>query len=189
MLFSALLGRSVGAVVATYGTLLALMVLPLILLGVYEVITSSQHRSGAATLGDIWGALLVTAVGLVCGWLAYLSLRWVWRRLLGDRLRVLGHLLPSALVLVGLFYVLKPGSFVLSKAAALEAGWLFLLQPFLGLASLMEGTNIIPGMFGPSGGHSGANLQVLIWFALTGTALLAAFVGWALAIRAFRVRG
>ncbi len=189
MLFSALLGRSVGAVVSTYGALLALIIIPLVLLGVYVAIVSVQHSSGVATLklGDIWGMLLVTALGLGAGWLGYLFLRWVWRRLLGPRARLLSYLIPVAVVLVGLFFLLRPGSVALSKVSSLEVAWLFLLEPFLGLAGIMEGANVIPGMFAPTAGRV-ANLQVLIWLCLTAVTVLAALACWAGAIRVFRVR-
>ena len=187
---SALLGRSVGAVVATYGTLLAVVIVPLILMGVFLSLAAFRGSGVGLPLGDIWGAILLSALCLVCAWLLYLAFQWLWRRFLGTRLRFISYGLPAILLIIGLFQVLRPGSHALLQASSLQVYWLFLLEPFLGVVGILEGSNAISGIFSMMGARtSGINLQLFIWAGCTGAALLCAILCWALSIRAFRARG
>jgi len=185
MFYSTLLGRSVGAMVATYGTLLALIIVPLILMPI--IFIAIVPGGPAVGLGDIWGAIFLTATALVCGWLFYLAFRWLWRRLLGERLFFVSHALPALAVTIGLVLLLRPGSPALTWAAAVRAGWVFLLEPFVTLAALLEGGDFAGMFLGVSGG-GGGNAQFLIWAGCTAAMLLGTALCWAAAIRVYRVR-
>ncbi len=185
LLFSSLLGRSVGAVVASYGTLLALLLLPLLLT---VILFSGSHPSnpGRVPLGHLWGALLLALVALACSWLVFLAARWAWRRLFGDRYPTLSYPLPALAAVALLVFALAPGSLALTAASKLPVGWFVAVDPFVVPAGILEGSQMMTDLVGP--GLKGLDLQVLFWGVCIVLGLLAAAFCWALSVRVFRVR-
>lgn len=191
MLFSALLGRSLGAVVATYAALLAIAIVPAVVVSIMMSVAMATARGPASLmLGPTWGAVLVGAVGAICAWLLFLAVRWVWVRVLGRRL---GRLAAPAAALVGLVFLqllLWPGGPVLKQVAKLRATWIIMVEPYVTLVGLLEGGDVTRELIGYSHsvGSSPISVQFLVWAVSSAALLVSALFCWALSIRTYRVR-
>lgn len=183
MVFSALLGRSLGAVVAVYGLLLGLLIVPSVVLTIVSV-----GHSAPPSLGAGWGAVWVFSLGLVCAWLVFLGLRWLGWRILGRRLRRLVTPLAALVALIPLCFLLWPGGSVLTQAAKLKAGWLIMVEPYMTLAGLIWGGDLTTVFIGYSSSAGPVSAQFLVWLVGTALSLLGAAGCWATAVRVYRVR-
>ena len=188
MLFSSRMGRSLGAVVVTYGAILTLVVSPVVVMPILFALTASaQSGRFAATLGPGLGWTLTTTAACLAGWLAFLTLRWVWRRLLGRRLPRVGG---AVAVLAGLALLV----FLLDAAGAASANiswfWVLVLEPFVALAAVLSGADVMHAMGSGTalGIPAGVDPQHFVWAICCGLALAGAVVCWALATRTYRVR-
>jgi ABC-type transport system involved in multi-copper enzyme maturation permease subunit len=189
MLFSSFLGRSLGAVVATYAALLAIAIVPAIIL---SIIISVMMMGGpsAMKLGPVWGALLLGLGGTMCAWLLFLAVRWVWRRLPGRRFKRLATPAAALAAFGFLVCLLMPGGSVLKQAAALRPTWIIMVEPYVTLVGLIEGGEVTRELIGYSHtvGSSSVSVQFLVWAVSSATLLVLALCCWALAVRAYRVR-
>jgi ABC-type transport system involved in multi-copper enzyme maturation permease subunit len=187
MLFSAFLGRSLGAVVGVYGLLLGLLIVPFVVL----MIAFSSTGSTLPAMGRTWGVATIGAVGLAIAWLMFLALRWAWQRMLGRRLRRLGAPVAAVVALAALGLALWPGGAVMTEAAKLKWGWYLVVEPYMTLAGLIWGGEVIQVFtgYGSSVGSSPISAQFLVWAVGTALSLLGAVGCWAAAVRVYRVRG
>lgn len=188
MLYSARMRRSMGAIVAAYGTLIATGVLsvmvPLLLAEVLLV-----RGSSGPTLGTDAAFWVVLAFSAVAAWTVFFVTRAIAARLLGRGRRWS----PTGVGLIlglGLMLVAVLGSGPLVRAiSSLSVGAIVILNPYAALSALMEGEMASFIIHGPYGGGSGpTGLQFWLWAISTGIFVLLGVALWAGATSAFSRR-
>jgi ABC-type transport system involved in multi-copper enzyme maturation permease subunit len=187
MLLSAFMRRSTGAVVATYGILIAICVLSLVVPGVLLIPTMAT--SGPAAFGPIaaFGGTLV--LGLITGWLGFLLLRALLQRALGRNRGGLAALLAILVVLGWMWYLMRPPGAIFQAIENSQVPWLMVFNPYAALSSVMGGAFaqfVAYGRGGPASG--GAALTLIVWAVITGIYLLGGAALWAGAVRVFARR-
>lgn len=188
MLFSSFQKRSLGAVVGAYGVLLTLMIVPAVALAI--VLAAMMNAQPTMKMGAFWGGLLLGLIGLICAWLLFLGLRWLWHRTLGHGTRRVGGALAAAAALILLGWLFLPGGVVLKTAAALPTGWVIMVEPYSVLVGLIEGGDVTQEIIGhPASVTTGlVSVQFLVWAVGSAVLLIFACFCWALSIRLYRVR-
>jgi len=187
MLFSSFQKRSLGAVVASYGVLLAIAIVPFVLV---LVVAFSASSPAAIKMGTVGAVISVGVLGLICAWLLFLALRWTWTRLSGGRLRRLGADVSVLAGVILLGFLSLPGGVVLTTAAKLSVGWIVMVEPYMVLVGLVEGGDVTQEIIGhPASVTTGLiSVQFLVWAVGSAVLLLFACFCWALSIRLYRVR-
>ena len=189
MMCSAVMKRSMGAIVSTYGILIALGVLSMVVPGILMIPMMSS--SGTAAFGPIAALAIVLVMALVTGWLVYLVVRAVLRRVLGPVRARLAALLAVLVALVWMWFLISPSGVVFKAVENSQIPWLMALNPYAGLSSVMGGVIAEMLAYGPGGPMSGraSPPTALIWAVITGLYLLAGAALWAGAVKAFGRRG
>jgi ABC-type transport system involved in multi-copper enzyme maturation permease subunit len=182
--FSTLLGRSIAAVVGTYGVLIGVLIAFPIILSIIEAVV--MRNPVGAHFGDTGALITIGVLGALGVWLGFLAVRWLWGRLLGGRLAKVGLVLAVLVPLGLLCYAGNLSWHLLSRTSML---WLLVTEPYFALSAVMDGLaaqSIAGSIFRGRTGVSG--LQGYLWMASTGGATLFAAGLWALSIRTFRLR-
>ncbi len=183
MMCSVVMRRSMAAIIATYGTLIAFGVLSLVIPG---IILIPMSATGTTTLGPI-GALAITLVAaLVTGWLVYVVMAAVLKRLLGPKRARPAEIAAFLITLAWIAFLILPSGVVFTAVESATVPWLMNLNPYAALSSVMGG--VIATMTGSAAGSGGAPSTALTWALLTAIYLGAGAVLWAGAVRAFARR-
>jgi ABC-type transport system involved in multi-copper enzyme maturation permease subunit len=187
MLLSAFMKRSTGAVAATYGILIAIGVLSLLVPSLLMI--PAIATTGSTALGPFvaFGGTLVLA--LITGWLGFLLLRALLQRLLGRRRRGLAALLAIPVVLGWMWYLMNPSGAVFQAIENSHVPWLMVFNPYAALSSVMGGAFAEFVASGPAATPAGGPaLPLIIWAVITAIYLLAGAALWAGAVRVFAAR-
>jgi ABC-2 type transport system permease protein len=189
MFLSSVLRRSLGAIVWTYGALIALIVVPFI---VVAIAAAGPGRGGNPTgigFGVIWAWILLLVAMPACAWLLFLAVRWPWRRLLPRRWAGAGGVAGGLAAAVLLVWAFRPSGSLAGSLAHLPMMWIFITDPFVVLSAILAGEGLLSQVAGvgllP---RSAIPLQTLIWMVGTAWALVASAFLWAAAVRAYRAR-
>jgi ABC-type transport system involved in multi-copper enzyme maturation permease subunit len=188
MLYSARMRRSMGAIVAAYGTLITISVLSFII----PMIIAEALLGGVSsnpTLGVEVAFWVVLAFSAVAAWMVFLIARAVAARVLarGRRWTPTGLGLAISLGLLAVA-VLASGPLV-RAVSRLSITAFVILNPYAALAALMEGdiaSLVVHGA--PGGGHAPTGLQFELWAVATAIFLLLAVALWGGATTAFSRR-
>jgi hypothetical protein len=182
--------RSTGAVAATYGILIAIGVLSLLVPSLLMIpAIATIATTGSTALGPFvaFGGTLVLA--LITGWLGFLLLRALLQRLLGRRRRGLAALLAIPVVLGWMWYLMNPSGAVFQAIENSHVPWLMVLNPYAALSSVMGGAFAEFVASGPAATPAGGPaLPLIIWAVITAIYLLAGAALWAGAVRVFAAR-
>jgi len=185
--FSSFLSRSMGAIVLTYGTLIALSVLSGIIPGIAMMILSLSG-TGSASFGSIGAFFILLVLGLASGYVVFVILRWLLARLLPSSARrpvIIVGILAALAWLVFLLYPSLPAQHAVRTASIT---WLMILNPYVSLAGILSGNFAGVLTSGGMGGPAPATVHVLIWSISSVVLLALAAALWALAVRVFRTR-
>ncbi len=188
MMYSARGRRSMGAVVASYGTLIVMGALSLIVPSVFMF--PGLRGSGSWAFGPVGAFITCLAAALLGGWLLFLMVRAAVSRLLGRRRGALAAPLGLLCGLGWVAYLTRPAGAVYQAVEQAYISWIMALNPYAGLSGIMDGAiaQVIargPGAGGP-GGASG--MQFVIWAVVTGMFLALAAALWGAAVRSFAAR-
>jgi len=183
--FSAILRRSLSAVVATYGSLIALGVASTVIPAVFETLASQTGRR--PTFGADFGAVLWLLVALGAAYLVFLAARWLMARILRRR-RFLA-VAVSVLASVGTLWCLLFSSSPLNLLPALPGVpvmWLMVLNPYVSLEAALEPD--LAATIASGGARLSTPTQVWVWAAATATLVGLSVLLWTFSIRLFRAR-
>ncbi len=185
---STVLGRSIGAVVVTYGLLIVIMIAFPIVVAIVEGI--AQHSPTSLRFSGTGAALTLACLGALGAYLLFLALRWLWQRLLGARAAGVCAVVTMGVPILLFLYVLLPRGPFFTPLSHASLFWLLITQPYIALSGVLDGmaAQLVSGAAfrGRFGGVSG--LQFYLWLVSTGLATLSAAGLWALSIRTFRLR-
>jgi len=179
--FSSFLSRSMGAIVLTYGTLIALSVLSGVIPGIIMMILS-LGGTGSTSFGSLGAFFILLVLGIASGYV------WLLARLLPPSARrpvIIVGILAALAWLVFLLYPSLPAQHAVRTASIT---WLMILNPYVSLGGILSGD--FAGMLtsGGMGGPAPASIHVLVW-SISGVVLLALAASlWALSVRIFRSR-
>jgi hypothetical protein len=178
MVYSVRMGRSMGAVVATYGTLIAISVLSVMVpIIVVEVLLGGpSSKTALGSEGAFW---VVSAFLAVAAWLVFVLARAVAARVLAGRRRWM----PTAVGLtigLGLLAVAVVASEPIVVAVSrVDITAFVILNPYAALAALMEGQMARTIVFGsPGPGSATTGFQFELWAIATAIFLLFALALW-----------
>lgn len=189
MFLSTAMGRSLGAIVWTYGALIALIVVPLIVVAIASAGPSRSGNPMSVGYGATWAWILLLLTAPVCAWLLFLAVRWPWRRLLPRRWAWAGWVAGAAAAAALLVWVFRPSGSLVGPLTHLPMASIFITDPFLVLSALLAGEGLLSQVAG-SGllSRSTLPLQTVAWMSATAWTLVAAAFLWAAAVRVYRVR-
>lgn len=185
ILLSSFMGRSTGAVVATYGILIAIGVLSLVIPGMLMI--PAMARGGPAGLGPVAAFAGTLVLGLITGWLGFLLLRALLARLLRKERRGPAALLAVGAMLCWVWYLMHPSGTVFKAIENSQVPWLMVFNPYAALASVMGGAFAQMVAAGP-GMARGAVATLIIWAVIISIYLLTGAALWAGAVRVFARR-
>jgi hypothetical protein len=188
MFYSTLLRRSMAAIVVTYGTLIVLGVLSLVVPGI--IMMAGSMGSGQPTFAAAGTVAVLLIFALLSGWMIFLAVGWVLTRALRRVSRVLVVLLGLVLALVWVALVLNPAGSAYLAVEKASVSWLMVINPYVALSGVMDGAVADAVVMSPGGAGTAGSWSTHIWiWAIAGVMLLAMAMGlWALSIRVFRAR-
>ncbi len=186
--YSARSRRSIGAVVATYGTLIAFSVLAAAVPAILMIPTAGGRLRGVFGAYGASGVLL--ALGLLAAWMLFVASKWLAVRLLGEHRKALAGLFSACLVVACAACLYAPVSGFHSVLQKAPVTWAMVMNPYVGLTAVMNDSfarEVTQG-FGGAGGVRATLLQVTVLQIAGGiTALLAASL-WMVSVRCLRAR-
>ncbi len=189
LVMSALSRGTMSAVVTTYGLILAVHIAgPFLIISIYEMLrmatTSRMH-----TLGLGGAALVLLIVCGMLGWLVFLILRGLTRRLAPLRRGFWGIFSPSVIaVIVALGVGAILANTLLTPLSSLEPQGILLLHPYMALAAILQ-PGLADDMISGSGGPTATvDWSLVIWALSMVLALFTGVFMWLVAISAFRWR-
>ena len=184
--FSSFLARSMGAIVLTYGTLIALSVLSSMIPGIAMMILALSG-TGTASFGSLGALLILLLLGLASGYVLFVLLRWLLARLLPPSARRPVTIVGILAALAWLAFLLHPSLPAQHALRTASITWLMILNPYVSLGGILS-SNLAGVVTGGGAGPASATVHVLIW-SISGVVLLAlAAALWALSVRIFRTR-
>ncbi|MFB3880308.1 MAG: ABC transporter permease [Armatimonadota bacterium] len=182
MILSAMMRRSTGAVVATYGILIAVGIMSVV---VPEILMIPVYMSGSgpSALGPIAAFAITFVLALVTGWLVFLGVRALVRRL-----RAVRGWLGLALLLMAplgwVWYVVHPSGPIFQAIEKSQLPWLTMINPYVALSSVMGG--VLSQLAHSPGGPSPSG--PVLWAVICSLYLMAGAALWAGAVRIFARR-
>ncbi len=189
MFYSARMRRSMGAIVATYGTLIAAGMLSIMIPMMLAEVILVGGTAPNPTVGSKAAFWVVLAFSAVAAWTVFIAARAVAGRVTRTRRRWT----PAGVGLIaalGLMLAAIVASGPLVRAIShLSVSAFVILNPYAALVALMEGemANVI--VVGPTGyGHGGTGLQFELWAISTAIFLLFALALWGGATATFSRR-
>jgi hypothetical protein len=181
IVFSTMMKRSTGAVVATYGILITLGVVSVVVPAI--IMIPMYMSSGPPALGPIAAFAITLVLALVTGWLVFLGVRALVRRLRAVR-GWLGLALGFVAPLGCMWYVIHPSGAIFQAIEKSQVPWLTMVNPYVALSSVMGG---VLAQLTRSSGAPGPTGPVL-WAIICSFYLLAGAALWAGAVRLFARR-
>ena len=150
LLLSSLLRRSIGAIVGTYGTLIALGLGSYIMLVIFMMVLV-RSGGGPPPFGDGGAIAIVGTYALVVGWLLFVALRWLWRS--SSRWGRPG--IPvAAIATIAMLLAFAVGAIVAYEGVrGASVTWLVTVNPYAGLSGVLDetaGGMLIAGFSGGS---------------------------------------
>ncbi len=184
--FSSTLSRSLAAIVATYGTLIGLSVLSVTIPSV--LMMALRLGTGTAAYFGAGGALAVLiTIAALSGWILFLGARSLLARLLPRLRRLFLNLLATAALAAWLALLYHLTFSLYSAISTAPVQWMMVLNPYVALAGVMEGSfaQMLAGAPGPG---PVANVNFYIWAVAGITMLTLAANLWVLSVRTLRYR-